>query len=57
MNGTEVSRGGTVLREIARNIERIESGNAHDRVDESDATVELLQVLRFVGGAEDVRVG
>jgi hypothetical protein len=30
--GTEISRGGTVLREIARNIERIESGNPHDRV-------------------------
>ncbi|MBA3893473.1 MAG: hypothetical protein H0X69_07225 [Gemmatimonadales bacterium] len=32
MNATGVWRGGTVLREIARNIERIESGNAHDRV-------------------------
>jgi hypothetical protein len=32
VNGTEVSRGSIVLREIARNIERIESGNAHDRV-------------------------
>ena len=32
MIGTEVSPGGTVMREIARNIERIESGNTHDRV-------------------------
>jgi hypothetical protein len=32
VNGTEVSRSDTVLREIARNIERIESGNVHDRV-------------------------
>jgi hypothetical protein len=32
VNGTEVSRGNTVLREIARNIERIESGAVHDRV-------------------------
>jgi hypothetical protein len=32
VNATEISRGPTVLREIARNIERIESGNVHDRV-------------------------
>ena len=32
VNLTEVSRGDTVLREIARNIERIESGNVNDRV-------------------------
>jgi hypothetical protein len=30
--GTEVSRGGSVLREIARNIERIESGKGEERV-------------------------
>ena len=32
-------------------------GDAHDRVDDRDAPVEELEVLRLVGGAQDVRVG
>jgi hypothetical protein len=32
-------------------------GDAHDRLDDRDALVEVFEVLRFVRGAEDVRVG
>ena len=34
-----------------------QKADAHDRLDDLDARVQPLEILRFVGGAEDVRVG
>jgi len=36
---------------------RVPEADAHDRLDELDARVEVLELLGLVGGAPDVRVG